>query len=85
MRNAAIPILNATAITMMYLLGGVIVVENVFGFPGVGAALVTAVGNGDTITVQAIALLMGAVFIAISLATDMLAVLFDPRLKGDAR
>ena len=82
MRNAATPIVNAAAINLVYLLSGVIVVENLFGFPGLGQALVSAVGNGDTITVQAIALVMGAMFIAISVVADLLAVFFNPRLKA---
>ena len=82
MRNAAVPLVNAVAINLVYLLSGVIVVENVFAFPGVGQALVQAIAQGDTITVQAIALVMGAMFIAISLAADLLVVYFNPRLKA---
>lgn len=84
MRNAAVPLVNAVAINLVYLLSGVIVVENVFAFPGVGQALVQAIGGGDTITVQAIALVMGAMFIAISLVADLLVVYFNPRLKAAA-
>lgn len=84
MRNAAVPIVNAVAINLVYLLSGVIVVENVFAFPGIGQALVQAIGQGDTITVQAIALVMGAMFILISLAADLLVVYFNPRLKAAA-
>jgi peptide/nickel transport system permease protein len=82
MRNAAVPLVNAVAINLVYLLSGVIVVENVFAFPGIGQALVQAIAQGDTITVQAIALVMGAMFIAISLAADLLVVYFNPRLKA---
>src|SRR5919199_1929583 len=82
MRNAAVPLVNAVAINLVYLLSGVIVVENVFAFPGIGQALVQAISQGDTITVQAIALVMGAMFIAISLAADLLVVYFNPRLKA---
>lgn len=81
MRNAASPITNAVAINLIYLLGGVIVVENLFGFPGLGQGLVAAVGNGDSTMVQAIALLMGAMFIAISVAADVVSVFLNPRLK----
>jgi peptide/nickel transport system permease protein len=84
MRNAAVPLVNAVAINIVYLLSGVIVVENVFAFPGIGQALVQAIGAGDVITVQAIALVMGAMFIAISLLADLLAVYFNPRLKAAA-
>jgi peptide/nickel transport system permease protein len=83
-RNAAVPIVNAVAINVVYLLSGVIVVENVFGFPGIGQALVQAVGHADTITVQAIALLMGAMFVATSLAADLLVIYFNPRLRAAA-
>ena len=84
MRNASVPLVNAVAINLVYLLSGVIVVENVFAFPGIGQLLVQAIGGGDTITVQAIALVMGAMFIAISLAADLLVVYFNPRLKAAA-
>jgi peptide/nickel transport system permease protein len=84
MRNAAVPLVNAVAINIVYLLSGVIVVENVFAFPGIGQLLVSAIGSGDTTSVQAIALVMGAMFIAISLAADFLVVYFNPRLKAVA-
>jgi peptide/nickel transport system permease protein len=84
MRNAAVPLVNAVAINIVYLLSGVIVVENVFAFPGIGQALVAAIGAGDVITVQAIAIVMGAMFILISLAADLLAVYFNPRLRTAA-
>jgi peptide/nickel transport system permease protein len=82
--NAAVPLVNAVAINIVYLLGGVIVVENVFGFPGIGQQLVRAIENGDTISVQAIALVMGAMFIAISLAADLLVTALNPRLRRPA-
>ena len=82
MRNAAVPLVNAVAINIVYLLSGVIVVENVFAFPGIGQLLVQAIGSGDTTMVQSIALVMGAMFILISLAADFLVVYFNPRLKA---
>ncbi|MDQ3858400.1 MAG: ABC transporter permease, partial [Actinomycetota bacterium] len=82
MRNAAVPLVNAVAINIVYLLSGVIVVENVFAFPGIGQLLVQAIASGDTTMVQSIALVMGAMFILISLAADFLVVYFNPRLKA---
>ena len=82
MRNAAVPMVNAVAINIVYLLSGVIVVENVFAFPGIGQLLVQAIGGGDTTMVQSIALVMGAMFILISLAADFLVVYFNPRLRA---
>lgn len=82
MPNAAAPIVNVIALEMIWMVGGVIVVENVFGFPGLGSLLVQSIGTGDMITVQAIAMLTGAIFIGISLAADLLVIFFNPRLRG---
>jgi peptide/nickel transport system permease protein len=82
MRNAAVPIANAVALNFIYLLGGVIVVENLFGFPGAGQALVEAIGNGDVITVEAIGLVMGAAFVVVSMIADTVVAYFNPRLRG---
>jgi peptide/nickel transport system permease protein len=84
MRSAAPAVVNAVAINAVYLIGGVIVVENLFSFPGLGQGLVTAISNSDVVTVEAIALLMGALFIAINLFADMLVIYFNPRLKGSS-
>lgn len=81
MRNAAGPILNALGLSLIYLLSGVIIVENVFGIPGLGSGLVDAVLRGDTPTVQAIALLMGAMFITITLLVDLAVLYLNPRLR----
>ncbi len=84
MRNAAVPIANAIALNFIYLLGGVIVVENLFGFPGAGAALVEAIGNGDVITVEAIGLVMALAFVGVSMITDLLVIYFNPKLKASS-
>lgn len=81
MRNAAVPMVNAVALNVVYLLGGVIVVEQVFAFPGIGQLLVEAIGNGDATMVLAIAVILGAMFIVISLIADLLAIYFNPRLR----
>jgi peptide/nickel transport system permease protein len=82
MRSAALPIVTAAGLTLVHLLGGTIVVENVFGFPGIGQALVTAVATGDTVAVQAIVVVTAALFIAVSLITDLLALWLNPRLRS---
>jgi peptide/nickel transport system permease protein len=82
MPNAAVPLVNAVVVSLVYLLSGVIVVENVFAFPGIGELLVQAIGSGDTVTVQAIALLMGGMFIVSSLTADLLILYLNPRLKA---
>ena len=82
MRNAAVPMVNAVALNIVYLLGGVIVVEQVFAFPGIGQLLVEAIGNGDATMVLAIAVILGAMFIIISVIADLLAIYFNPRLRA---
>jgi peptide/nickel transport system permease protein len=82
MRNAAVPLLNVVALNIVYTLGGVVVVENVFAFPGIGQALVSAIGGGDGVTVQAIVLIQGAMIIGLSWLTDLLAIYFNPRLRA---
>jgi peptide/nickel transport system permease protein len=84
MRNAGVPLVNAVAINIVYLLSGVIVVEWVFAFPGIGQGLVQATSTSDAFNVEAIALLMGAMFIVVSLAADFLVAYLNPRLKAAA-
>ena len=81
-RNAASPIITVIGLNAIFLLGGVIVVENVFGFPGIGQELIEAIGENDGPTVEAIVMVMGALFIGISLIADLLALYFNPRLRG---
>lgn len=81
MRSAAVPVVNAVAINIVYLLSGVIVVENLFAFPGIGQGLVQGIEQADTSTVLAITTVLGALFIALSFVADVLVVYFDPRLK----
>ena len=84
MRNAGVPLVNAVAINIVYLLSGVIVVEWVFAFPGIGQGLVQATSTSDAFNVEAIALVMGAMFIGVSVAADLLVSYLNPRLKAAA-
>ncbi|TGQ77271.1 MULTISPECIES: ABC transporter permease [unclassified Mesorhizobium] len=81
MRSAAVPFVNAVGINVVYLLSGVVVIENVFAFPGIGRLLVQAVASGDTNVVQAIAVVMGTLFLAISFVCDLLVIYFNPKLR----
>ena len=84
MRNAGVPLVNAVAINIVYLLSGVIVVEWVFAFPGIGQGLVQATSTSDAFNVEAIALVMGAMFIGVSVAADLTVAYLNPRLKAAA-
>jgi peptide/nickel transport system permease protein len=82
MRNAGVPLINAVAVNIVYLLSGVIVVENVFAFPGIGQGLVQAIQTTDVYNVLAIAVMMGALFVIVSVVADIFAAYLNPRLKA---
>jgi peptide/nickel transport system permease protein len=82
MPNASGPIINAVALDLIWLVGGVIIVENVFGFPGMGTLLVESIGSGDLLVVQAVAMLCGVLFIGIGMAADILVTVFNPRMRN---
>ncbi len=79
--NAVGPALNVTALNLTYLIGGVVVVETVFSYPGLGKMLVDAIFVRDVPVVEAIALLAAAVYIIANLVADVLAMLLNPRLR----
>jgi peptide/nickel transport system permease protein len=81
MRNAVATSVQALAQTAQYLLGGIIVVEVLFSYPGVGSLLDQAVQTRDTTVVQAVALIVAAAYIAINIAADLAVVLLVPRLR----
>jgi len=85
MRNAGVPLVNAVAINVVYLLSGVIVVENLFAFPGVGQGLVQAIQTTDVYNVLAIAMMMGALFVIMSVIADAVVAYLNPRLKAAMR
>lgn len=79
--NALAPSLQVAGTTLIYLTGGIVAVENVFAFPGIGSALTQAVANRDIPVVQAIAMLMAGVALAVYVTADLLGVLLTPRLR----
>jgi peptide/nickel transport system permease protein len=79
--NAIIPVVQASGIVLTYLLGGVVLVEFVFGFPGLGTLLTTSVDARDLPTVQACALIYAAGVVIINIAVDGLTILATPRVR----
>ncbi|MFY9241371.1 MAG: ABC transporter permease [Roseovarius sp.] len=79
--NAWAPIINVVALNLAYLITGVVLVEVVFVYPGVGQALVDAVSKRDFPVVQACCLIFAATFILLNLAADVGAILTNPRLR----
>jgi peptide/nickel transport system permease protein len=80
--NASLPVISVLALTMAELVGGLVVIEAVFGFPGVGKLLVDSVLSSDIPTVQAITLVIGVGFILMNTGADAVLLLLDPRLRS---
>jgi len=80
--NAIAPIVNVIALNLAYLVVGVIVVEVVFVYPGIGQLMVDAVSKRDVPVVQACALLFATIYIGLNLFADVVGVLADPRLRA---
>ncbi|MEL7395724.1 MAG: ABC transporter permease, partial [Pseudomonadota bacterium] len=79
--NAWAPIINVVALNLAYLITGVVLVEVVFVYPGIGQALVDSVAKRDFPVVQACCLIFAATFILLNLAADVGAILTNPRLR----
>ena len=82
--NASIPVVNVVGLNMAELLGGIVVVEVVFAFPGVGQLLVDSVNGKDVPTVQAIALISAVGFVVINATADAVILALNPRLRARA-
>jgi peptide/nickel transport system permease protein len=79
--NALLPAISIIGLTMAWLLGGVVIVESVFNYPGLGRLAVDAVADQDLPLVQAIALLFGLIYVLTNLGADLLALALNPRLR----
>jgi len=79
--NAWAPIINVVALNLAYLITGVVLVEVVFVYPGIGQSLVDAVAKRDFPIVQACSLIFAATFIMLNIAADVGAILTNPRLR----
>lgn len=81
LRNALAPSIQTFAQTVQYLIGGIIVVEALFAYPGIGQLFVQAVDLRDIPEVQAIALVLAAIYIVINIVADLMVVFIVPRLR----
>jgi len=79
--NAIAPAIQVIALNLAYLAGGIVVVEFVFAYPGIGSALVDGVANRDLPIVQALAVLIAAVYVGCNVLADIATILVSPRLR----
>lgn len=79
--SAILPTLNVIAINIAWLIGGVVVVEAVFNYPGMGSLMIESVHNRDLPVIQAIAVLSASVYALTNLSADLVAMALDPRQR----
>src|SRR5581483_6892640 len=79
--NGIAPAIQVIALSLAYLAGGIVVVEFVFAYPGIGSAFVGAVSNRDLPTVQALGILIAAAYVVLNVAADVATILVSPRLR----
>ena len=81
LRNAAVPTVSMLGLNIAYLIGGTLVVEKVFALNGLGALLFSSISSRDFPVVQGIALVLALAVVGVSLLTDGLVALLDPRVR----
>lgn len=81
LRNALVPITTVIGLNIGFLLGGTVIVETIFGWPGVGSLAVTAINQRDYPVVQATVMLFAFTFVIVNLIVDVLYGVIDPRIR----
>jgi peptide/nickel transport system permease protein len=83
--NAIVPAIQVAALQLAWMAGGVVVVEFVFQYPGIGAALVDSVANQDMPVVQSVTMLAAGIYVGLNLLADVATILVTPRLRTAGR
>ncbi|MEZ4869751.1 MAG: ABC transporter permease [Caldilineaceae bacterium] len=81
LKNAFIPVITIIGIQLGALMGGSIIIEQIFGLPGIGWTMIQAIFNRDYPVVQAASLLLAVIFVLINLLVDLTYAFLDPRIK----
>jgi peptide/nickel transport system permease protein len=84
LRNALPPAVQVLAQNLQWLIGGIIITENVFSYPGIGSTLVTAVQNRDVTVVQSVGMMIAIVYVLLNLLADLIVQLLVPKLREPA-
>jgi peptide/nickel transport system permease protein len=80
-RNAAVPLVSVIGLNLVYAISGVLVVDYLFGFPGIGSLLVAAIGSGDVLTTQGIIMIFAVIITIINVNVDIMILWLNPRLR----
>jgi ABC-type dipeptide/oligopeptide/nickel transport system permease component len=81
LKNALIPLVTVAGMQFGLLIGGTVIIETVFAWPGVGRLVVQAIFNRDYPLVQSIVLILALIFVAVNLVVDILYIYLDPRIS----
>jgi peptide/nickel transport system permease protein len=81
--NALIPVTQASALTLAYLLGGIVVVEYIFNYPGIGSLLIDATTNRDLPMIEGVSLVFAAGVVLFNLTADLCTVYLTPKLRTE--
>jgi ABC-type dipeptide/oligopeptide/nickel transport system permease component len=81
LRNAALPLVTVVGLQFGYLLGGAVVTETIFGWPGMGRTAVLAILSRDFPMVQGVVVTVAVAFVLVNLLVDLLYARFDPRIR----
>jgi peptide/nickel transport system permease protein len=84
-RTALIPAVTVLGLNIGYLVGGTVIIENVFAIPGLGQLMINSIGTRDYPTVQGVTLVFAILVVLVNLGTDTVYMLLDPRVRGQLR
>jgi peptide/nickel transport system permease protein len=82
MPNAGAVVVNVIALNALYLLGGVIVIESIFAYPGLGTLLVQAIADNDFVTIEGVSVVLATLFVTINFVADAIVLALNPRLRA---
>jgi peptide/nickel transport system permease protein len=80
LRNSLLPTVTILSVNVGWLIGGTVIVEQVFGLPGVGSLLITSITTRDYAIIQAVTLILALFVVVVNLVTDLAYLALDPRV-----
>ena len=83
LRSALIPVITTAGLQLGYLLGGAVIVESIFSWPGLGRLTIQAIQKRDLPVIQTSTLIFAVAFVMVTLLVDVLYVFIDPRIRYD--
>jgi peptide/nickel transport system permease protein len=85
LKNAAMPAVTVLGIQIAYALGGTVIMEQIFGIPGMGSYALQALGNRDLPVIQGVVMLTAVIFLLMNLVVDVVYAYLNPKVRLGAR